>query len=185
MKSWILLPTGLFTNYQSFDNNKSLQLVVDGNNKIAYFNISDYLVPLVSPAGWASTVLQGVNNAVDAGGLANDSRLALEFEFVRQGRINRALSGNFLQPIENILRTISKTGKVLGGVGVIISGVDMAVNGVNASNFLDLAFGAVAFVPGFGWAVSGLYVVSNWGVEMATGKDIGQHIQGALITFKY
>lgn len=51
MKSWILLPTALFTNDQSFDNNKSFQLVVDGNNKIAYFNISDYLVPLVSAQG--------------------------------------------------------------------------------------------------------------------------------------
>jgi hypothetical protein len=35
---------------------------------------------------------------------------------------------------------------------------------------------AVGFVPGFGWAISGSYFVLNTGLELSTGKSIGQHL---------
>ena len=48
MLFWQLSPTGLYTNYQSFNNNMSFQLVVDGNNKVVYFNATGFVVPEVS-----------------------------------------------------------------------------------------------------------------------------------------
>jgi hypothetical protein len=48
MRSWLLSVGGLFTNYQSFVNNKTFQLVVDGNNKVVYYNSTGFVVPVVS-----------------------------------------------------------------------------------------------------------------------------------------
>ncbi len=110
-------------------------------------------------------------------GLATKGRELLEWEYLSQARINRAIAGDFSQTIEHSLPTIRTTGRVLGYAGVAISGVDMAVNGVNVSNSLDLIMGGVAFVPGFGWALSGLYFVGNLGWQAYSGKTIGESIQ--------
>ncbi|WP_372774965.1 hypothetical protein [Mangrovibacterium sp.] len=99
------------------------------------------------------------------------------WEYLRQAKFNRSLSGNFSQPVNHSLRALKNTGRVLGYTGVALSGVDMAVNGVNVSNSLDLIMGGVAFVPGFGWAVSGLYFVGNLGWQAYSGNTIGESIQ--------
>ena len=63
---------------------------------------------------------------------------------------------------------------------MILSGADIAVNGLNTSSGLDAAFGVVGFIPGVGWAISGTYFVTNLGIQMYTGKNIGEHIEGYL-----
>jgi hypothetical protein len=51
MQSWILSSNGLYSNYQSFANNKTFQLVVDGNNKVVYYNSTGFVVPVVGAQG--------------------------------------------------------------------------------------------------------------------------------------
>jgi hypothetical protein len=74
--------------------------------------------------------------------------------------------------------TVEAGGKILTGAGVLIPIADMAFN-KNAdywSDGTDAVMGAVAFVPGVGWIISGAYFVANIAVQGATGKSIGQHI---------
>jgi hypothetical protein len=60
-------------------------------------------------------------------GLANTGRYFLEWEYLKQARFNRALSGNFSQPIKHSLRTIRGFGTgvtvVNGFIGVVDFGL--------------------------------------------------------------
>ncbi|MCB9236345.1 MAG: hypothetical protein M9954_13780 [Cyclobacteriaceae bacterium] len=71
-------------------------------------------------------------------------------------------------------------GNTLGAAGLAVTGYQIYDQGLNTSNTLDAAFGAVAFIPGFGWAVSGTYFVSNLVTIGITGQSIGEHLQGAV-----
>jgi len=126
---------------------------------------------------WGNTAIDHSSKAVGGVGVLTKGRELVEWEYLRQAKFNRSLSGNFSQPVKHSLRALKNTGRVLGYTGVTLSGVDMAVNGVNISNSLDLIMGGVAFVPGFGWAVSGLYFVGNLGWQAYSGNTIGESIQ--------
>jgi len=148
-----------------------LNIVVLGNNPQFTEGVEDrgdWRIPVIN---YSSKTVGGVATATGA-------REILEWEYLRQARISRALSGNFSQPVRHSLRAIKSTGRTLGYVGIAISGVDMAVNGVNVSNSLDMVMGVVAFVPGIGWAISGTYLVANIATQLITGQSIGEHIQG-------
>ena len=72
-------------------------------------------------------------------------------------------------------------GRVLGGAGIILAGADMGINGVNTSNSLDLVMSVLAVSPtGWGQAIAGSYFLANGITTFVTGKDIGQHIDGAV-----
>jgi hypothetical protein len=119
---------------------------------------------------WVSKTLGGV-------GILTKGRELGEWEYLRQAKFNRQLTGDFSKPVKHSLRLFKNAGRGLGYTSVALSGVDMAVNGINVSNSLDLIMGGVAFVPGFGWAVSGIYFVGNLGWQAFSGKTIGESIQ--------
>jgi RHS repeat-associated protein len=129
---------------------------------------------------WETTALNHSGKTLGGIGLFNKGRELAEWEYLRQARYNRALSGDFSKPIKHSLRGLKNTGRVLGGAGIVLSGIDMGVNGVNVSNSLDLVMGGVAFIPVAGWTVSGTYFIANITTELITGQSIGEHIQGTF-----
>jgi hypothetical protein len=48
------------------------------------------------------------------------------------------------------------------------------------ANTSDFAMGLTTFLPGVGWAISGVYFISNVAVESFTGKSIGEHLETQL-----
>lgn len=48
-------------------------------------------------------------------------------------------------------------GVVLNAAGILITVWDMKRNGVNAKNSTDMVMGGIAFIPGVGWIISGVY----------------------------
>lgn len=79
--------------------------------------------------------------------------------------------------------------RYLGAVGNTINVVlivkDVGKNGLTTSNVSDTVFGALGFVPGVGWVISGLYMVytvTDCYVEYKTGKNIKQHTTDYLFT---
>jgi len=72
-------------------------------------------------------------------------------------------------------------GRVLGGAGIALGIYDMSQNGVNVSNSLDTVMSVLAVSPtGWGQAIAGTYFLANGITTLVTGKDIGQHIEGAV-----
>ncbi|MGG7440432.1 hypothetical protein [Chryseobacterium arthrosphaerae] len=72
-------------------------------------------------------------------------------------------------------------GRVLGGAGIALGIYDMSKNGVNMSNSLDTVMSVLAVSPtGWGQAIAGSYFLANGITTLVTGKDIGQHIEGAV-----
>ncbi len=123
--------------------------------------------------------IDAVGKTLGGAGLGVEGRAFIEKEYVRQARINRALSGDFSQSISHSMRGINKIGKRLGAAGIVVTGVDIAYHGVNVSNSLDLVMGGIAFT-GWGAPVSGLYFIGNLGWEAYTGNTIGESIQGTF-----
>lgn len=68
-------------------------------------------------------------------------------------------------------------GTKLGVAGLAITGYDIYDKGLNTSRTIDVVMGGVAFIPMFGWAVSGTYFVGNLITIGITGQSIGDHIQ--------
>ncbi|NOX47603.1 MAG: hypothetical protein GXO89_11570 [Chlorobi bacterium] len=68
------------------------------------------------------------STSVTGFGLATTARYRLEWEYLKQVRINRALSGNFAQPIKHSLRTIRGigTGTTILGAGFGIASFMMS-----------------------------------------------------------
>jgi len=67
-------------------------------------------------------------------------------------------------------------GTKLGAAGLLLTGYDMVFGeGMTTSNVLDATFGAAGFIPGVGWAISGSYFLINTGVQLYSGKSIGEH----------
>lgn len=68
-------------------------------------------------------------------------------------------------------------GTKLGVVGLAFTAGDMLVgDGFTTSNVLDATFGAAGFIPGVGWMISGSYFLVNTGVQLYSGKSIGEHL---------
>ena len=67
------------------------------------------------------------------------------------------------------------------GVGIGLAFVDINQNGVTSSNSIDLVMSVLAVSPtGWGQAIAGGYFLANGITMLVTGKDIGQHIDGAV-----
>ncbi|ROI04545.1 RHS repeat-associated core domain-containing protein [Chryseobacterium sp. G0240] len=72
-------------------------------------------------------------------------------------------------------------GAALGIAGIGLGIYDMTENGVNMSNSLDTVMSVLAVSPtGWGQAIAGTYFLANGITTLVTGKDIGQHIEGAV-----
>ena len=80
-----------------------------------------------------------------------------------------------------ISRGLKVTGRVLGVAGVGLAGYDMYENGVTTSNTLDLTMSALALSPtGVGQGIAAAYFLANGITILATGQDIGQHIDSSV-----
>jgi len=64
-----------------------------------------------------------------------------------------------------LTNTVKGGGVALNVVGLGFTSYDIYQNGLNLSNGLDFVMGCVAFVPGWGWAVSGAYFLGKTGYE--------------------
>ena len=144
-----------------------------GRRYIAGYEWAGVGAPQGGGGGWIDPALK----TIGGWGLANKGREALEWEYLRQAKYNRSLSGNYSQTVNHSIRAIRNTGRALGGAGIIVTGIDMRVNGINVSNSLDLVMGGIAFIPGIGWAISGTYFLANITTQLVTNKSIGEHIQ--------
>lgn len=52
---------------------------------------------------------------------------------------------------------------------------------ISASDALDVGISSVAlFVPGYGWMIEGGYLLLDTGVELCTGKNIGEHLNECM-----
>jgi RHS repeat-associated protein len=68
-------------------------------------------------------------------------------------------------------------GSKFGVAGLLITGYDIVLgDGLTTSNTLDATFGAAGFIPGVGWIISGSYFLINTGVQLYSGKTIGEHL---------
>ena len=92
--------------------------------------------------GWVETGFSHTGKTAYVAGLANKGRGAVEWEYLRQAKFNRSLSGNFSQPVKHSLRAISKTGKVLGVAGTVatygVAGYQVATGTDNTSTWVDV-----------------------------------------------
>jgi len=64
-----------------------------------------------------------------------------------------------------VTNAVKAGGVALNVVGLGFTGYDIYQNGLNTSNGVDFVMGCVAFVPGWGWAVSGAYFLGKAGYE--------------------
>lgn len=75
-------------------------------------------------------------------------------------------------------KALKITGKTLGVVAVGTGIYSIANDGLNISNGLDTTMALLALSPtGVGQAIAGSYFLLNTISQLATGKDLGQHIQ--------
>lgn len=81
--------------------------------------------------------------------------------------------------ITNNINKIVKYGKMAGNVSMAMDfGKIIATGGdVQSSDVFDIGISSIAiFCPGYGWAIIGGYLLLDTGVEMWTGKSIGEHL---------
>jgi hypothetical protein len=82
------------------------------------------------------------------GGLAaaTSARAVLEWEYISQARINRALSGNFSQTVKHSMRAIKAVGKFTGVASMGISWSDYANNPTKGNLIQAIANTGLVFV---------------------------------------
>ena len=79
-------------------------------------------------------------------------------------------SGKVFQGAKGLATKLSVVGLAFTA-GDIIAG-----DGLTTSNILDATFGVAGFIPGVGWMISGSYFLINTGVQLYSGKSIGEHL---------
>jgi hypothetical protein len=142
--------------------------------------------------------LNNINNMLNVTGFVfselsyltanNSSWIGSKGKFFSTEILNKQINGKYINGVKGyrngyksalkIAGNYKAAGNIVGAFGIGVSLVDMGVNGVNASNSLDLIFGAASFIPVYGWAISGAYFLINAGIQASTGKNIGQLIEG-------
>jgi hypothetical protein len=78
--------------------------------------------------GYGSLAMDIASGSATGFGLATSLRYKLEWEYLRQARINRAISGDFSKPIKHSLRSIRWAGSGFTLAGGIIGGVNFAMS---------------------------------------------------------
>ena len=80
--------------------------------------------------------------------------------------------------INKSVNKIAKFGKVAGRISVSMKAIEFAATGdVQASDIWDTTIPTtLAWIPGYGWAIAGGYLLLDSGVEFYTGKSIGEHL---------
>ncbi|AEA43723.1 RHS repeat-associated core domain protein [Fluviicola taffensis DSM 16823] len=84
--------------------------------------------------------------------------------------------------IKNGIPKVLKGGsKALGWAGGVITVGEVVYNGnLKASNMLDATVTGVSFIPVYGWAAGGIYFLADVITKEASGKSIGEHLDGVI-----
>jgi RHS repeat-associated protein len=176
-------------------NEKTVITTKDGS-----FEITLPTIEVVTEKIWISTsnavnngqgdghsFMDNANFAFNAGDLyysAKGEALHNELYWVQKNgkiRSTASIGNNYL-----LKRSYNLTGQLAEGAkiasrsfayaGAAVSGINM-VSDFRFANTFDFAMGMTTFIPGVGWAVSGVYFISNVAVESYTGKTIGEHLE--------
>ncbi|HEY4788280.1 MAG TPA: RHS repeat-associated core domain-containing protein, partial [Bacteroidales bacterium] len=137
--------------------------------------------------GGGHSFMDYLNFGVNAGDLyysVKGEALHNELYWVQKNgtiRSTNSIGNNYL-----LRRSYNITGELAEGakiaarnfayVGTAMSGINM-VTDFRFANTFDFAMGLTTFIPGVGWAISGLYFISNVAVQAYTGKTIGEHLE--------
>ncbi|MFA5727727.1 MAG: hypothetical protein WC886_08820, partial [Saccharofermentanaceae bacterium] len=137
--------------------------------------------------GDGHSFMDNANFAFNAGDLyysAKGEALHNELYWVQKNgkiRSTASIGNNYL-----LKRSYNLTGQLAEGAkiasrsfayaGAAVSGINM-VSDFRFANTFDFAMGMTTFIPGVGWAVSGVYLISNVAVDSYTGKTIGEHLE--------
>ena len=78
---------------------------------------------------WARIANKASAFAVGGASTLNNTRFFIEYQYVKQARLDRARNGNFGRPIDHSLRSIKNTGKVLNYAGGPLIAADIAMSG--------------------------------------------------------
>lgn len=80
--------------------------------------------------------------------------------------------------ITNNINKIAKYGNMAGKISYAMNAGKLLMTGdVQASDVLDASVASIAwFFPGYGWVITGGYLVLDTGVELLTGNSIGEHL---------
>jgi len=104
---------------------------------------------------WLSTSDKALSGIVGSASTINSLRNFVEWQYIKEARLDRARSGNFSNPISNKLRSIKNAGKVLNIAGGALLVADIAMSGeikpshwINAAAILSAGTGVGAFVGG-------------------------------------
>lgn len=82
-----------------------------------------------------------------------------------------------------LAKPLYKNANRLSYIGLVIPVVSTINNGeVNLEDTTDFIFAAVAFVPGVGWIISGIYAVADTVCVITTGEKISTHTQKKAFT---
>lgn len=98
--------------------------------------------------------------------------------------LNRKFHLSTIQPVDIYkgvtanINDITKFGKVAGRISMVMTGGKILATGdIQASDAWDTIIPSVlSFIPVYGWAVTGGYLLLDTGVEYWTGKTIGEHL---------
>lgn len=73
---------------------------------------------------------------------------------------------------------IAEYGKIAGRVSVSMKAIEIAYTGeIQPSDVWDTTIPTIlGWIPGYGWAIAGGYLILDTGVELYTGKSIGEHL---------
>jgi hypothetical protein len=95
---------------------------------------------------WLDPTLNYSSKANGGLATATGAREVLEWEYIRQARINRALSGNYSQTVKHSMRAIKAVGKFTGVASMGISWADYANNPTTGNLIQAIANTGLVFV---------------------------------------
>mgnify|MGYP006284799813 CR=1 FL=1 len=95
---------------------------------------------------WLDPTLNYSSKANGGLAVATGTREVLEWEYIRQARINRALSGNYSQTVKHSMRAIKAVGKFTAVASMGISWVDYANNPTTGNLIQAIANTGLVFV---------------------------------------
>jgi hypothetical protein len=173
------------SSYLGLDPGYYIRIKVRGSTNLSGNGRITYFPPSGGGGGHSfSDYLSFGFNAGDLYYSGTGSALHNELYWVQKNGTPRLTSntGNnyLLQRSYRITGELAESAKIAARsfayASTAISGINM-ITDFRFANTFDFAMGLTTFLPGVGWAISGLYFISNVAVESYTGKTIGEHLE--------
>lgn len=80
--------------------------------------------------------------------------------------------------IPNSFKNVGRVANAVAVGAIVYDVVDSKQ--IKASHILDAAVTGIGFIPGWGWAVGGIYLGADMITKGVTGESIGQHLDNAI-----